>query len=239
VEAGTLDKVINFCHENLAYEKSVKDYLRGRFISDEMISQYRLGAWPRNIYSLLQVIPAKELKEAHLLWEDHETNREVGKFRNHRLILPIYDVYGTAIGIMGRCIEDNWKERGISKYENTRYSKRSHLFGLNLVKENIRKDNKVLITEGTLDVIKARQHGIDHVVAVLGASLTKQHVILLSRYTDQIFLCFDNDPAGDLAIKRATKKLIRPNINIIEKRVPKTYKDLDQYLDCKYHKKEC
>lgn len=78
-------KVIDFCHENLAYEGSVKDYLRRRFVSDEMISKYKLGAWPRNIYTLMQAVDPSGLREVHLLWNDKDTGKDTGKFRNHKL----------------------------------------------------------------------------------------------------------------------------------------------------------
>jgi len=75
---------------------------------------------------------------------------------------------------------------------------------------------------------------MDHVIAVLGAGLTREHIVLLSRYTDHVYLCFDNDEAGTKAIARA-KKLARPDFHIIEKRVPAISKDLDEYLDKKFH----
>jgi DNA primase len=174
------------------------------------------------------------LKEARVLWNDKDSGDETVKFQHHRLVMPMYDANGRCVSIMGRTIysSDKQKDLGLPKYINTGYHKRSHLFGLNLAKECIRATNKALVVEGNLDVIKAYQNSIFNVVCATGSNFTLEQMILLSRYTDNIYLGFDNDSAGDDATAKALL-LSRNGVSLQEKRVPKKYKDLDEYLTSK------
>lgn len=207
------------------------DYLRGRGILDEYANRFNLGAWPADINDLLRYIKPTYLFENKYAW--NEDGYIHTKFDKNNFIIPIYDAYGNPIAIQGRCIGDH-EELGVPKYINTRYNKRDHLYGLNIAKPYIRNKNKVLIVEGIIDVVKAHQNGINNCVAVLGTALTKEHMVLLARYTDKIYLCFDNDEAGDKATERAIElsKSFR-DLKVYSKRPPKGFKDLDEYFSSK------
>ena len=59
-----------------------------------------------------------------------------------------------------------------------------------------------------MDVIALWQHGIKNAVATLGTAITKEHILLIMRYTDRIIFCFDGDQAGKKAAWKAVELLL-------------------------------
>ena len=95
------------------------------------------------------------------------------------------------------------------KYMNTpetlTYSKRRILYGMNLAKKS--KRSNIILCEGNLDVVTLHQAGFDNAVASMGTALTQEQLRLLSRYTKELVLCYDNDNAGQQATRRALELL--------------------------------
>jgi DNA primase len=93
----------------------------------------------------------------------------------------------------------------INSNENLIYSKKRHLFALNLAKQSHEK--RLILVEGYMDAISLYQRGIHNVVASLGTALTEEQARLLARYGEQIVLSYDSDGAGQTAILRALEIL--------------------------------
>ncbi len=114
-------------------------------------------------------------------------------FFRGRVMFPLFDHRDNVVGFSGRAIEDP-PAGGGGKYINTRdtivYHKGSMFFGLNSAKDNIKKMDKAIIVEGELDVISCFSIGATNVVAVKGTALTENQVALISRFTNNICLCF-------------------------------------------------
>ena len=95
------------------------------------------------------------------------------------------------------------------KYMNTTetivYSKRRNLYGINLAKRTKRPN--FILCEGNIDVITLHQAGFDNAVASMGTALTPEQIRLLSRFTKELVLCYDNDNAGKIATERALQLL--------------------------------
>mgnify|MGYP001597296239 CR=1 FL=1 len=231
-----LSYVIDLCHKNLAHDEVAYRYLTvTRNLSDESIKTFKLGSFPQSTKELAKNVDVEVLKELKIAWLSQFSGDGPCKFRDsYNLITPIYDTYGIPIAISGRFLgpEASRKTLGLHKYDNSDYSKHSNLFGMHLAKPHILQKDKVLVVEGQFDVIKAHQHGIKNVVATAGAFLKLEQLAILARYTKNIYLGFDNDEAGTLAINRSLT-LKRTGIELIEKRVPSQFKDLDEYLDKK------
>jgi DNA primase len=85
------------------------------------------------------------------------------------------------------------------------YSKRRTLYGLNLAKKTKRPN--IILCEGNLDIVTLHQAGFDNAVASMGTALTVEQTHLLSRYTKELVLCYDNDAAGQTATERALQLL--------------------------------
>jgi DNA primase len=230
--SGSLQVIADFCNKYLACDEEVSAYLAKRDISSDSIKQFHIGAWPKNPYVIKKHMGDHILREAKVAWNDRDNGEEIIKFQHHRLLMPMYDANNNIVAIMGRTLYDDSKQKTlkIPKYVNTGYPKRLHLFGLNAAKDVIRQTNKALVVEGNLDVIKAHQNNMLNVVACTGSSLTYEQLILLTRYTNKIYLGFDNDNAGNIATERAMIFNSKSGVTLEEKRVPKKYKDLDEYL---------
>ena len=85
------------------------------------------------------------------------------------------------------------------------YSKRRVLYGLNLAKKSKRPN--IILCEGNLDIVTLHQAGFDNAVASMGTALTVEQTRLLSRFTKELVLCYDNDNAGKIATERALQIL--------------------------------
>lgn len=156
---------------------------------------------------------------------------KVNTFEDHNLILPYRDVYGSVAAIVGRTLltEDQMQEKQVSKYKNTSFEKKRHLFGLYEGKKEIVKLNCCFVVEGQFDCIAAHAVGIKNVVAVGSSSMTGEQLALIKRYTDNIYLLFDNDEPGSLGADRVVKKYSK-SANIVVKKIPSGYKDLDELV---------
>ena len=122
------------------------------------------------------------------------------KYRN-RVIFPIINTRGKVIGFGGRILGD-----GMPKYLNSPESpvflKKNNLYGLNLTRQDINKENYVILVEGYMDVISLYQNGVRNVSASLGTALTESQAAMLKRYTDHVILSYDSDAAGQAAALR-------------------------------------
>ena len=80
-----------------------------------------------------------------------------------------------------------------------------------------------------MDAVALHQYGFDCAVASLGTSLTEEHAVLLSRYTEQVVLIYDGDEAGQRATRRAIPMLEKAGLQVKVLQM-KDAKDPDEYL---------
>ena len=80
-----------------------------------------------------------------------------------------------------------------------------------------------------MDAIALHQYGFDCAVASLGTSLTEEHAAILSRYTEQVYLIYDGDEAGQRAAQRAIPMLEKAGIRIKVLKM-RDAKDPDEFL---------
>jgi len=130
-------------------------------------------------------------------------------------MFPIFDIRSRPVGFGGR----TWRKadtspKYINSIENALYNKRSHLYGLNLAKDYIGKQDCALISEGYLDMALPFANGIKNIVASLGTSLTLEQSRFIKRYTKNIILIFDSDKAGQSATLRAFDLLLENDLSV-------------------------
>ena len=196
----------------------LRDYLSERKISTNTISEYKLGyspADPENWGKLITLLKDKlnvteaQIVEAGLALQSEKNSRYFDRFRG-RLMIPICDERGRVIAFGARLIPGVENDNG-PKYLNSpdtqTYHKGETLFGIDLAKEFIRKEDAVIIVEGYFDQIALFQAGIKNVLANQGTALTAKQVKTMSKFTSskRIYLCFDSDTAGDKASDRAAE----------------------------------
>ena len=186
---------------------AVQAYLDKRQIRKNIAVRFGMGASPDRWDGLLTAMTRKGYSKQELLAAGLVVNGRNGrlydKFRN-RLMLPVIDTRGDVVGFGSRVI-DNSEPKYMNTTETITYSKRRILYGLNLAKKTKRPN--IILCEGNLDVVTLHQAGFDNAVASMGTALTVEQTRLLSRFTKELVLCYDNDNAGQLATQRALELL--------------------------------
>ncbi|MGC9365538.1 MAG: DNA primase [bacterium] len=224
-----MDQTADYYHRLLVkgYAPQYSQYLEKRGIDQQMIKTFKLGA------AIKKVVPKfkekktdlADLEQAGLIIK--KPRQTVERFYD-RLIFPIFDVKGRIIALGGRSLKEN-----TTKYVNSPqtpiYSKNRTLYGLNIAKKHLDKTRKVYLVEGYLDLITMHQYGYPNTVASLGTSLTSNQATLLSRFTDQVIIGYDNDAAGIRATQRAISILLKLGMEILILNLGE-YKDPDDFL---------
>ena len=74
-------------------------------------------------------------------------------------------------------------------------------------------------------MVTLHQAGFDNAVASMGTALTVEQTRLLSRYTKELILCYDNDNAGQLATQRALEILKNSEFTVRVLQLPRRLVD--------------
>ena len=187
--------------------RAVREYLNRRQIRKATAVNFGMGASPDAWDVLLNEMTAKGYSKAELLSAglivDNRKGGFYDKFRN-RLMLPVIDTRGDVVAFGSRVL-DKSEPKYMNSSETPVYSKRRVLYGLNLAKKSKRQG--ILLCEGNLDIVTLHQAGFDNAVASMGTALTPEQIRLLSRFTKELILCYDNDNAGKIATERALQLL--------------------------------
>ena len=204
---------------------AVAAYLERRKISRKTAMNFGLGAsldsWDSLLTAMLQKgYTKRELLDAGLVVQNQK-GRLYDKFRN-RLMFPVIDVRGDVVAFGGRVL-DKSEPKYLNTQETAVYSKRRNLYGINLAKRTKRPN--FILCEGNIDVITLHQAGFDNAVASMGTALTTEQIRLLSRYTKELVLCYDNDGAGQAATEKAISLLENSEFNVRVLSLPRRLQD--------------
>ncbi len=187
--------------------RAVRDYLERRQIRKSTAVNFGMGASPDAWDTLLNSMTALGYTKSELLMAglivDNKKGGFYDKFRN-RLMLPVIDTRGDVVAFGSRVL-DKSEPKYMNSSETPVYSKRRVLYGLNLAKKS--KRSNIILCEGNLDIVTLHQAGFDNAVASMGTALTSEQIRLLSRFTKELVLCYDNDNAGKIATERALQLL--------------------------------
>ena len=203
-------------------------YAQKRGMPKGTLTKFGIGFAPNSWNGLCDAMRAKGYTDQELRDAGHvseKNGRIYDRFRN-RLMFPIIDTRGNIIGFGGRVMDDS-TPKYLNSPETLIFNKRKNLFGLNLAKKS--KLGYLILVEGYMDAIALHQYGFDCAVASLGTSLTEEHATLLSRYTEQVYLIYDADEAGQRAAQRAIPMLERAGLRIKVLKI-RDAKDPDEFL---------
>lgn len=213
--------------------KKALAYLKdNRKLDMSVIKEFRLGYAPDNWdiltkYLIKKGFGVQDIIEAGVATRKKSGDGFIDKFRG-RIVFPFIDLGGNIVGFSGRDIIGR-DPKYLNTQETIVFNKSAFLYGLNNSKVDIKKHGAIFV-EGQVDVLSAQQHGIKNVVASSGTALTKTHLRVISRYTEDLTLCFDPDSAGMLATARALENSQDFDFNIKVAIIPEKYSDLDDYL---------
>ncbi len=205
-------------------------YMKSRGLEPDVLRKFGIGYADDEWQSLYELLKGKGYEDELLLslgLVSSSNNRIYDKFRD-RVIFPIINTSGKVVGFGGRAIGD-----GMPKYLNSQESsvflKKNNLYGLNLTRQDINREDCAILVEGYMDVISLYHHGVRNVSASLGTALTESQAAMLKRYTDNIVLAYDADEAGQTAALRGMDILYSAGCNVKVLDIPNG-KDPDDFI---------
>jgi DNA primase len=205
---SALAEAANFYHQLLLHApegERAREYVAQRGLTSDTVETFQLGyslpGWDTLRSHLLdQGFTIEEMVNAGLLIEK-EHGGTYDRFRN-RLVIPIHDVRDRVIGFGARTLDPDGVPKYLNSPQTPLFDKSHTLYGIGQARRAIRDDDRVVIVEGYMDVMRAHQSGFGNVVAQMGTALTEHQVRRLQRYTRRFVLALDPDAAGVQATLR-------------------------------------
>ena len=194
-------------------------YFHSRGLEDETIAKYGLGWAPKSKSAFTEAAKKEGYKDEYLLetglcaqWDADGSLHD--RFYD-RVMFPVHSVSGRVIAFGGRTL---FTDKSVAKYVNSKeseiYVKSRSLYGIYFAKSAISRADKCYLVEGYLDVLSMHQLGITNVVASSGTSLTVEQIRLIKRFTENVTIMYDGDPAGIHAALRGIDMILREGMNV-------------------------
>lgn len=210
---GRWDNILEICETCAKYfhdillnkpegERALR-YLEGRGVDRETMKQFMLGYAPPDLKELLRLLkdyPSEDLEGCGIF------SKREGRLHlilSGRITFPIFSPDGKVIAFGGRVLDDS-TPKYINSWETALFRKGRILYGFHLAKKDIMEEKIAIIVEGYMDLIALHSAGVKNTVATLGTALTDEHLRLLKRYCEEIYLAFDSDSPGMSAALRAS-----------------------------------
>ncbi|MEI7662565.1 MAG: DNA primase, partial [Bacteroidota bacterium] len=192
-------------------------YFRERGIREDLIQKFQLGFSPLKWDAFSENAAQNGYKKELLIKAGlslEKDNRVYDRFHS-RVIFPIHSASGRVIGFGGRILgADKNRPKYVNSPESEIYNKSKTLYGIYFAKNAIISKDNCLLVEGYTDVISMHQAGIENVVASSGTSLTHDQVHMIQRYTSNITILYDGDPAGIKASFRGIDMIVEQGLNV-------------------------
>ena len=213
--------VTNYFSKNL-FEKSEGksvglSYLKERGFREGTIKKFELGYSIDKWEDYSQYSLANGYKKDVLVGTGLSIDKDdklLDRFRG-RVIFPIHNLTGRVIGFGGRILSsEKSKAKYLNSPESDIYNKSKVLYGIFFARNAIAKLDNCFLVEGYTDVISLHQSGIENVVSSSGTSLTIDQIKLISRYTPNITMLYDGDPAGIKASFRGIDLILEQGMNV-------------------------
>lgn len=191
-------------------------YFRERGFNDQTVEKFGLGYAFDQKDALLNKMTEAGYKEDFLIKLGLVKEGEYGKydFFRGRVIFPIRNLSGRTIAFAGRTLKSDNKVKYLNSPESELYDKSNSLYGIYEAKRAMIREDNCFLVEGYTDVISLHQAGIEYAVASSGTSLTAGQIKLIKRYTKNVSLLYDGDPAGIKASLRGIDLLLSEGMNV-------------------------
>ena len=220
VNSWAAEYFMNYLHNESEGRSVGLSYFRQqRRLTDATIRKFGLGFCPsygdRMTTDALKAGYKEEYLKMTGLTKVRESDGHLYDPFRDRVIFPVHNISGRVVAFGARTLRSDKK---VAKYLNSPeseiYSKRNEIYGLYFAKRAIQQQDCAIMVEGYLDVISMHQVGIENVVASSGTSLTQQQIRLLSRFSRNMTVIYDSDPAGIKASLRGIDLILQEGLNV-------------------------
>lgn len=198
-------------------------YLKRRGLSGQIAKTYALGVSPPEWDALIKRFQEpsaarlttagpttteltaemrQSLVDSGLIIEK-SASQAYDRFRG-RIQFPIRDVRGRVVGFGARSLGED-TPKYLNSPETRVFNKSQELYGLYECRMSRLPLQRILVTEGYMDVVALAQHGIHYSVATLGTATSEEHLRKLFKFVPEIIFCFDGDAAGRRAAQKAAE----------------------------------
>jgi len=192
-------------------------YFHSRSFSDETIREFQLGYSPDE-WDAFSKHALKHGYSVDMLEKSGLSINKEGKIYDRfrgRVMFPIHSQAGKVIGFGGRIMtSDKTRPKYVNSPESEIYNKSKVLYGISYAKHAISANDMCFLVEGYTDVISMYRAGVQNVVSSSGTSLTADQIRLIKRYTPNITILYDGDPAGIKASFRGIDMILEQGMNV-------------------------
>lgn len=213
------------------FRQVVHPYLAGRRVSDSLIERFEIGFAPEQwdgLYTFLtrRGVKPEEMEKAGVVVKRREGSGYFDRWRG-RVMFPIWDRDGKVVAFGGRSLLPEQEPKYLNSPDTELFHKGRILYASHLARPAWRRGVNPLLVEGYFDVLACHGAGLNQAVASLGTALTEYHGRYLARYADEVDMLYDQDAAGQDAMKRAYLILSKVGLKVNAVSLPKG-KDPDE-----------
>lgn len=192
-------------------------YMRERGFREDIIKKFQVGFCLDNWNAFSDQALKTGYKKEFLVKTGLSIDKERGlidRFKG-RVIFPIHGIAGRTLGFGGRILKKDPKAaKYLNSPESEVYHKSRILYGIYQAKKSIVQNDKCYLVEGYTDVISFHQAGIENVVASSGTALTADQIRLVKRFSNNMTIIYDGDPAGIKASLRGIDLVLEQELNV-------------------------
>ena len=194
---------------------NARSYLRFRGYGGDVVDTFSLGYSPDEWQALVEHLRGLGVRDDAMVTAGLARRGNKGlydRFRG-RLMFPIFDIRGDAVGFGARILEGEGAKY-LNSSESPIYHKSRLLYGLNWAKSDIVRADTSVVVEGYTDVIAMHDAGMPIAVATCGTALGRDHLDLLRRFSERVVFAFDSDEAGAGAALRGFEQSVPGDLDL-------------------------
>ena len=200
------NRLCSYLHQFLLKSPSAqnaREYIARRGISEETCEKFQLGYAPADSRFFYNLLSRQNYSDEFLANSGLFLRGSFNGFFRDRVMFPIRTWQGNCVAFSGRDMSGNSERKYMNSSDSIIYSKRNVLFGFYESLPALKEKKQIIICEGNFDVISLHQAGLNYSCATCGTALTPEHIKMVKRYCDKIYLLFDSDSAGQQATRKA------------------------------------
>ena len=200
------NRLCSYLHQFLLKSPSAqnaREYIARRGITEETCEKFQLGYAPADGSFFYNLLSKQNYSDEFLSNSGLFLRNSFNGFFRDRVMFPIRTWQGNCVAFSGRDMTGKSERKYMNSSDSIIYSKRNVLFGFYESLPALKEKKQIIICEGNFDVISLHQAGLDYSCATCGTALTPEHIKMIKRYCDKIYLLFDSDSAGQQATRKA------------------------------------